>query len=61
LREDVLGQVTRIYFERRRLQMETESMPEDQIAWSRLRIDELTAMLDAYTGGGFSRSVKSEK
>jgi len=55
LREDVLGQVTRIYFARRRLQMEIESMPEEQVAWSRLRIDELTAMLDAYTGGSFSK------
>ncbi len=58
LREDVLSQVTRIYFERRRLQMEQERIAEEERAWTQLRIDELTALLDAYTGGAFSVNME---
>ncbi len=62
LREDLLSQVTRIYFERRRIQMEI--LNEDPGATGadasferQLRIAELTAIIDAMTGGRFSRKI----
>ncbi|MFP4473895.1 MAG: hypothetical protein ACLFPX_08565 [Candidatus Omnitrophota bacterium] len=53
LREDILDQVTRIYFERRRLQLRGAGPEEDDLETA-LRIQELTALLDGYTGGEFS-------
>ncbi len=62
LREDVLDQVTRLYFERRRLQMEflnlANSQDQQLLTDRQLRLEELTALLDGFTGGGFSASVK---
>lgn len=61
LREDILDQVTRLYFERRRLQMElvfTEDLPPVQRIDKEMRIEELTALLDGFTGGGFSKQAK---
>ncbi len=60
LREDILDQVTRLYFERRRAQMawlvSAPLSPRER--WERrLRLDELTAQIDAYTGGAFSRRI----
>jgi len=58
LREDILEQVTRFYFERRRFQMELNY--KDDLKWKRdrlLKIQELTAYLDAYTGGWFSKQM----
>lgn len=59
LREEILDQVTRLYFERRRLQVETlnHQIDTDGIH-QQLRIDELTALLDAYTDGEFSSHFK---
>ena len=60
LREDVLDQVTRLYFERRRLQAELAAVDssEPPVQFDKqLRIDELTALLDAFTGGEFSRRL----
>lgn len=61
LRENVLDEVTRIYFERRREQMElalkSEISGQDK-AFKLLRIDELTARLDAYTRGWFSKQLQ---
>jgi hypothetical protein len=58
LRGDVLDQVTRLYFERRRLQMEllasASSHPGESIEMQ-LRIEELTALIDGMTGGQFSQ------
>jgi competence ComEA-like helix-hairpin-helix protein len=52
LREDVLDKVTELYFERRRLQVEIEldprARPEKQLE-RRLRLQELTAAIDALT------------
>lgn len=60
LREDILDQVTRLYFERRRLQMELsgqmEALPQERID-KKLRIAELTALIDGYTGGRFSEKI----
>ncbi|HPB68580.1 MAG TPA: hypothetical protein PKU74_06710, partial [Candidatus Omnitrophota bacterium] len=62
LREDLLSQVTRIYFERRRIQMEilneNPGATGVDVPFERqLRIAELTAIIDAMTGGRFSRKI----
>lgn len=62
LREDLLEQVTRVYFERRRLQLELQfgdQFSEREWLERRLRIEELTALIDGMTGGQFSKMVKS--
>lgn len=64
LREDVLNAVTKLFFERRSLRVELElSPPADfsDFAAKRLRIDELTADLDALTGGAFTQRMRSMK
>jgi len=61
LREDILNEVTRLYFERRRLQVELAdggSMTEAQRVMKDLRLQELTASIDALTGGMFSHAMK---
>ncbi len=57
LRNVILDQVTRIYFERRRLQIDIDRTREGHgdCQMLLLRLEELTALLDGYTGGGFSR------
>lgn len=61
LRENILDEVTRLYFDRRRLQVEALLSPpaslKDKIDLE-LRLQEMTANLDALTGGGFSASVQ---
>lgn len=60
LRHDLLGEATRIYYERRRLQMETFFSPaeSEQFHYERLmRLDELTALLDGMTGGKFGETI----
>ncbi|HHO50550.1 MAG TPA: hypothetical protein ENK18_06660 [Deltaproteobacteria bacterium] len=60
LRDSVLSEVTRLYFERRRLQVEQLLAPEpDTLARVRrqLRLMELTANIDALTGGAFSAGL----
>jgi len=62
LREDILDQVTRLYFERRRLQVEllTEQMVEQRMLIDKnMRVEELTALIDALTGGKFSEMMKN--
>jgi len=60
LRDKVLDEVTRVYFDRRRLQVEQMLSPasslKDQIK-DELRLQELTASIDALTGGQFSASL----
>ncbi len=61
LRNDILDEVTRTYFERRRLRVEMLlSPPEDmkERIGQELRIQELTADIDALTGGYLSRKLK---
>jgi ligand-binding sensor domain-containing protein len=57
LRQDILDEVTRLYFERRRLQLELESPQESGLKKNEreLRIEEITALLDGLTGGYLSR------
>jgi hypothetical protein len=62
LRDKVLGEVTRIYFDRRRLQVDTLLSPSSDIksqVEDQLRLMELTAELDAFTGGEFSRALSA--
>lgn len=54
LRQDLLSEVTRIYFERRRLQMDLVFTPSDSERGhfeKLIRMDELTSLLDAMTDG----------
>lgn len=57
LRDDIVDEVTRAYFDRRRLQIETLTKPasdEPGQLDQELRLQELTARLDGLTGGYFS-------
>lgn len=60
LRDKILEEATRVYFDRRRLQVEMLMGGGDVKAQlkNELRLQELTAQLDAYTGGRFSESLK---
>ena len=63
LRGDILDEVTKLYFERIRVKSEIDNLPiEDRrkIAEKQLRLMELTASLDALTGGYFSKQIKSK-
>ena len=60
LRNDVVDEVTRLYFERRRLQVELLTRPpaEPQPALDKaLRVQELTALIDGLTDGYFSQQT----
>ncbi len=57
LRQDILDQVTRLYFERRRLQFQLasrEDAEDEDFLEKEMRFEELTALLDGLTGGGFT-------
>lgn len=61
LRDKLLTQVTRLYFDRRRHQVEMLLNPRPSLEGQvedELRLLELTAGLDALTGGEFSRSLR---
>lgn len=59
LRNDILDEVNRIYFERKRLLAELLTEKDDSKRLTKeLLIEELTARLDGFTGGGFSRGTK---
>ncbi len=60
LRDDIVDEVTRTYFERRRLQIKllTESPADRQVLLEKeLRLQELTALIDGLTGGYFSQRI----
>ena len=62
LRNDILDEVNRTYFERRRLQLELSQCPPRDAgkrAQKQLRLQELTADLDALTGGWFTAQIKN--
>ena len=64
LRDDVLHEVTRLYYERRRLQIDMLLSPPQKIknrAEKELRLQELTANIDALTGFYLSKSMSSNK
>ncbi|MBN1688989.1 MAG: hypothetical protein JW893_07800 [Candidatus Omnitrophica bacterium] len=61
LRQDLLSEATRIYYERRRLQTEFVFSPAEfhQEHLDRLtRLDELTSLLDAFTDGEFGEKLE---
>lgn len=60
LRDDILDEVTRLYFERRRVQVELQVSPPNEIkeqVEKELRLQELTADIDALTGGYLSEQL----
>jgi len=60
LRDDILDEITRTYFERRRVQVDmylSPSLTAEEKIGKELRIQELTADLDALTGGFFSAQL----
>ena len=62
LRQDLLEEVTRLYFERKRILAEFEAQPIEDSTLRKeraLRVQELTAYLDALTGGWFSENLES--
>ncbi|MFH0913302.1 MAG: YCF48-related protein [Candidatus Omnitrophota bacterium] len=64
LRDDILDEVTRLYFERIRLKREIDDLSiEDRKKRfeKELKLEELTASLDALTGGYFSRQIIKDK
>lgn len=61
LRDRVLEEVTRVYFDRRELQVAMLLDPADTLEGrvaAELALQELTARLDALTGGGFSATER---
>ncbi len=64
LRDDILNAVTRLFFERRRLQIDMIMSPSEDVIKNvemELRIQELTANIDALTGSFFSSRVEMKK
>jgi len=60
LRDDIVDQATRTYFERRRLQVQLLTNPPtdpQKLLEQELRLQELTALIDGLTGGEFSRRI----
>ena len=63
LRDDILNEVTHLYFERRRLQVQIALQPDTDpaVAIERdIKLQELTAGIDALTGGYLSRSLERQ-
>jgi len=61
IQDGIQREVTTLYYVRRRLQIEQLLNPPSTTAAriaSQLRLEELTGLLDAYTGGYFSRANK---
>ena len=64
LRNDVLNEVTHLYFERRRLQIETLTVPIKDLPVNlerEIRLEELTASIDALTGGYLSKCLEKRQ
>lgn len=60
IQDGLQREVTALYYVRRRLQIELLLSPPETLAArlsGRLRLEELTGLLDAYTGGFFSRKI----
>jgi hypothetical protein len=64
IQDGIQREVTTLYYVRRRLQIEQMLNPPTSVSArvaAELRLEELTGLLDAYTGGFFSRSLKKGK
>lgn len=63
LRQDILDQVTRLYFQRQKLKMEILLSPpqsQQERLYKGLEIQEITAGIDGLTNGYFSKHLKSQ-
>ncbi|MCM8765785.1 MAG: hypothetical protein NC920_02950 [Candidatus Omnitrophica bacterium] len=61
LRDDILDEVNRLYYERRRVKLSLLLEPPQDLKQrleKQIRLEELTAGIDALTGGYFSRRLK---
>ncbi len=61
LRDDILSEVTHLYYERRRLEVELAMSPSRDLAIQiekTIRLEELTALLDGLTGGYYSKALQ---
>lgn len=61
LRDDILNEVTRLYFERRRLQVEllnVNNQDSEKYIQKQIRLEELTASIDALTGGYLTKALE---
>jgi hypothetical protein len=64
LRDKVLDTVTRLYFDRRRLQIDILLAGGGDLKTqvkNEMRLQELTAQIDAYTGGRFSARIQKKE
>lgn len=64
IKENILDDVTRIYFQRRKLQLDLLLEPPIQLSQKltkQLEVDELTGQLDSRTGGWFSKELEKRK
>ncbi len=64
IKENLLDDVTKIYFQRRRLQLENlNAQPKDEISRlsTELQVAELTGQLDSRTGGWFSKEIEKRR
>jgi hypothetical protein len=64
IQDGIQREVTTLYYVRRRLQIEQQLNPATTTAAriaAELRLEELTGLLDAYTGGFFTKSIKKGK
>ncbi len=60
LRNDLLAEITRLYFERRKLQLELMALGDaPSRADKELKLQETTALMDRLTGGHYSKVLKS--
>jgi hypothetical protein len=58
MRQDLVRTVVRVYYERRRLMLERDLLDAAGLDHA-LRIEEASALLNAFTGGAFGRGVRS--
>lgn len=61
LRQNILQEVTRLYFRRQRLMAEFQHQPSDDpilLSERQLRLEELAAQLDALTGGWYTKQSR---
>lgn len=64
IQDGIQREVTTLYYVRRRLQIEQQLSPPSTLAarlGAELRLEELTGLLDAYTGGFFSKAISKKK
>jgi len=64
IQDGIQREVTTLYYVRRRLQIEQLLNPPTTVAAriaAELRLEELTGLLDAYTGGAFSKAINRKK